>query len=183
VRKKKLNYCVEAYFILELKKGREQAYRHLYKLYYSELCNYAYMLSDNEEIAKDIVQHTLVKIWEKRMLLTINTSLKGYLLKAVYNHFIDTQRKKKKEDHMLQDLKQEALLEFIETSAEEIENMHLLIDQEIDHLPKKCKNIFVLAKKEGLKYKEVAQKLNISVKTVERQMTIALKKIRKKLKK
>jgi RNA polymerase sigma factor (sigma-70 family) len=61
--------------------------------------------------------------------------------------------------------------------------MHLLIDQEIDHLPKKCKNIFVLAKKEGLKYKEVAQKLNISAKTVERQMTIALKKIRKKLKK
>lgn len=183
MRKKKLNYCVETYFISELKKGREKAYKHLFKLYYSELCNYASILSGSDEIAKDIVQHTLIKIWEKRMLLNINTSLKGYLLKAVYNYFIDTQRKKKKEGHMLQLLKQEALLEYIETSSEEIENMHLLIDQEIDQLPKKCKNIFVLAKKKGLKYKEIAQKLNISVKTVERQMNIALKKIRKKLKK
>tara|TARA_B110000208_G_C11801036_1_gene442393 strand:- start:17320 stop:17868 length:549 start_codon:yes stop_codon:yes gene_type:complete len=180
-RKKKYN--INAHFISELKKGNEHAYTHLYKLYYSELCNYASILSGSNEKAKDIVQHTLVKIWEKRMLLNINSSLKGYLLKAVYNYFIDTQRKKKKEDHMLQRLREEALLEYIETSPEEIENMHFLIEEEIANLPKKCKNIFVLAKKEGLKYKEVAQKLNISVKTVERQMTIALKKIRKKLKK
>jgi RNA polymerase sigma-70 factor (ECF subfamily) len=183
VRKKKLNYCVETYFISELKKGSEQAYKHLYTLYYSELCNYAAILCGSEEIAKDIVQHTLVKIWKKRRFLNINSSLKAYLLKAVYNYFVDTQRKKKKEDTMLQRLKQEALLEYIETSSEEIEHMYSLIAQEIDRLPKKCKNIFVLAKKEGLKYKEIAKKLNISIKTVERQMSIALKKIRKKLKK
>jgi RNA polymerase sigma-70 factor (family 1) len=177
------NYSNNAYFISELKKGSAQAYTYLYKLHYSELCNYASILSGSDETAKDIVQHTLVKFWEKRILLNINTSLKGYLLKAAHNYFIDTQRKKKKEDHMLQHLKQEALLEYIETSPEEIEHMYSLIEEEIAHLPKKCKNIFVLAKKEGLKYKEIAQKLNISIKTVERQMTIALKKIKKKLKK
>ncbi|EAR13535.1 RNA polymerase ECF-type sigma factor [Polaribacter irgensii 23-P] len=178
---KKHDYCVEAFFISELKKGREAAYRHLYKLYYSELCNYASILSGSDEIAKDIVQLTLVKIWEKRKILDINTSLKGYLLKAIYNYFIDSKRKEKKQENLLQHLKQEALLEYIETSPEEIEQMHLLIAQEIELLPKKCKNIFILAKKEGLKYKEIAHKLNISIKTVERQISIALKKIRKKV--
>lgn len=64
---------------------------------------------------------------------------------------------------------------------EDIESRYRLIDAEIEKLPKQCKEVFLLGKKEGLKYKEIADKLNISVKTVERHMSIALKKLRKKL--
>jgi RNA polymerase sigma-70 factor (ECF subfamily) len=164
-----------------LKNGSENAFTHLYKLYYSELCNYASNLCGSDELAEDIVQHTMIKIWEKGLDLNINTSLKGYLLKSVYYQFIDTQRKLKKEDNKLEILKQEALLEFIDFSSEEIENIYRLIDIEINNLPKQCKEVFLLGKKEGLKYKEIAEKLNISIKTVERHISLALKKLREKL--
>lgn len=177
----KQDFSDETYLISQLKKGNENAYKHLYKLYYSELCNYASNLCGNDELAKDIVQHTMIKIWEKGSDLNINTSLKGYLLKSVYNYFIDTQRRIVKETKKLNRLKQEALLEFGEMASEDIENRYLLIDQEIQNLPKQCKEVFLLGKKEGLKYKEIADKLNISIKTVERHMSLALKKLRKKL--
>jgi len=177
----KQDFCDETYLISQLKKGDENAYKHLYKLYYSELCNYASNLCGNDELAKDIVQNTMIKIWKKGSDLNINTSLKGYLLKCVYNHFIDTQRIIKKETNKLKLLKQEALLEYVEISSEQIENIYRLIDIEINNLPKQCKKVFILCKKDGLKYKEIADKLNISIKTVERHMSLALKKLRKKL--
>jgi RNA polymerase sigma-70 factor (ECF subfamily) len=72
-------------------------------------------------IAEDIVQHTMIKGLD----LNVNTSLKGYLYKSIYNHFIDLQRKTKKEISKLERLKQEALLDFVEFSIEEIENIYI----------------------------------------------------------
>jgi RNA polymerase sigma-70 factor (ECF subfamily) len=172
---------IEAALILRLKEGNEKAYCELYQLYYSDLCNYASNLCGNDDLAEDIVQHTMIKIWKKGLDLNINISLKGYLYKSIYNHFIDLQRKTKKETSKLERLRQEALLDFVELSIEEIESIYKQIDIEIEKLPKQCREVFLLGKKEGLKYREIADKLNISVKTVERHMSIALKKLRKKL--
>ena len=171
----------EAILISQLKKGNEDAFKYLYKLYYSEMCNYASNLCGNDELAKDIVQQIMIKIWKKGSSLNVSISLKSYLFKSVFNNFIDTQRRIIKETKKIDRLKQEALLEFCEMTSEEIENRHRLIDEEIEKLPKQCKEVFLLGKKDGLKYKEIADKLNISVKTVERHMSIALKKLRKKL--
>lgn len=171
----------EAILISQLKKGNEDAFKYLYKLYYSEMCNYASNLCGNDELAKDIVQHIMIKVWKKGASLNVSISLKSYLFKSVFNHFIDTQRRIIKETKKIDRLKQEALLEYSEITSEEIENRHRLIDEEIEKLPKQCKEVFLLGKKDGLKYKEIADKLNISVKTVERHMSIALKKLRKKL--
>lgn len=177
----KQDFYDQAYLISELKNGSENAFKYLYKLYYSDLCNYASNLCNDDELAKDIVQRTMINIWEKGSSLSINTTVKGYLIKSVYNHFIDTQRKLKKESNKLQQLKQEVCLEFIDLSSEETENIYRLIDIEVNNLPKQCKEVFLLGKKEGLKYKEIADTLNISIKTVERHMSLALKKLRKKL--
>jgi RNA polymerase sigma-70 factor (ECF subfamily) len=103
----------------------------------------------------------MIKIWKKGLDLNVNTSLKGYLYKSIYNHFIDLQRKTKKEISKLERLKQEALLDFVEFSIEEIENIYKQIDIEIEKLPTQCREVF-LRKKEGLKYKEIADQLNIS---------------------
>jgi RNA polymerase sigma-70 factor (ECF subfamily) len=175
------DFSDQNYLISQLKNGSENAFRYLYDLYYSEFCNYASNLCGNDDLAEDIVQQTMIKIWKKGADLKINTSLKGYLLKSIYYHFIDTQRKKKKESSKLEILKQEALLQFVDYSSEEIENLYQQIDIEIENLPKKCKEVFLLGKKEGLKYIEIADKLNISIKTVERHMSLALKKLRNKL--
>jgi RNA polymerase sigma-70 factor (ECF subfamily) len=164
-----------------LKNGSESAFKHLYKLYYSELCNYASNLSSSDEHAEDIVQLTMIKIWEKGTDLNITTSLKAYLLKSVYYLFIDTQRKLNKESTKIEILRQEALTEYVDFSSEEIENIYRLIDIEVDNLPKQCKEVFLLGKKEGMKYKEIAEQLNISIKTVESHMSLALKKLRVKL--
>jgi RNA polymerase sigma-70 factor (ECF subfamily) len=61
----------------------------------------------SDDLAEDIVQHTMIKIWKKGLDLNVNTSLKGYLYKSIYNHFIDLQRKTKKEISKLERLKQE----------------------------------------------------------------------------
>lgn len=172
---------IEAALILRLKEGNEKAYNELYQLYYSDLCNYASNLCGNDDLAEDIVQYTMIKIWKKGLDLNVNTTLKGYLYKSIYNHFIDIKRKTKKDNNKLERLKQEALLDFVEFSIEEIETTYRQINLEIENLPKQCREVFLLGKKEGLKYKEIAVKLNISVKTVERHMSIALKKLRKKL--
>jgi RNA polymerase sigma-70 factor (ECF subfamily) len=87
---------METALILRLKKGNEKAYTELYQLYYSDLCNYASNLCGSDDLAEDIVQHTMIKIWKKGLDLNVNTSLKGYLYKSIYNHFIDLQRKTKK---------------------------------------------------------------------------------------
>jgi len=181
MHRNKYDFLDESTLISQLKKGNEDALNHVYKLYYSELYNYTKVLCGNDDLAKDIVQETMIKIWGKGSTINIHSSLKGYLLKSIYYHFIDTQRRIIKETNQLNLLKQEALLEFSEISSEDLENLYLAIDVEIDNLPAQCKEVFLLGKKEGLKYKEIADKLNISIKTVERHMSIALKKLRKKL--
>jgi RNA polymerase sigma-70 factor (ECF subfamily) len=180
VRHSNQDFSDQTYLISQLKNGSEIAFKFLYDLYYSEFCNYASSLCGNDDLAEDIVQHTMIKIWKKGADLKINTSLKAYLLKSIYYHFIDTQRKLKKESNKLEILKQEALLQFVDLSSEEIENLYQQIDIEIENLPKKCKEVFLLSKKDGLKYIEIADKLNISIKTVERHMSLALKKLRDK---
>lgn len=177
----KYDFLDESTLISQLKKGNEDALNHVYKLYYSELYNYTKALCGDDDLAKDIVQETMIKIWRKGSTLNIQSSLRGYLLKSIYYHFIDTQRRIIKETNKLNLLKQEALFEFSEISSEDLENLYLAIDLEIENLPTQCKEVFLLGKKEGLKYKEIADKLNISIKTVERHMSIALKKLRKKL--
>ncbi|MDP3945254.1 MAG: RNA polymerase sigma-70 factor [Lutibacter sp.] len=177
----KYDFTDESTLISQLKKGNEDALNHVYKLYYSQLYNYTKTLCGNDDLAKDIVQETMIKIWRKSSTLNIQSSLRGYLLKSIYYHFIDTQRRIIKETNQLNFLKQEALLEFSEISSDDLESIYLAIDLEIDNLPTQCKEVFLLGKKEGLKYKEIADKLNISIKTVERHMSIALKKLRKKL--
>jgi RNA polymerase sigma-70 factor (ECF subfamily) len=132
---------MEAALILRLKKG--EAYTELYQLYYSDLCNYASNLCGSDDLAEDIVQHTMIKIWKKGLDLNVNTSLKGYLYKSIYNHFIDLQRKTKKEISKLERLKQEALLDFVEFSIEEIENIYKQIDIEIEKLPTQCREVFL----------------------------------------
>ena len=123
----------------------------------------------------------MIKLWNKRQDLTIKDSLKKYLYKAVYYQFIDNQRKAAKEMNHLDELKQEAILELIEAPKDDLEKKYQSIEVEINKLPAKCKKVFILGKKEGLKYKEIAGQLDISIKTVESHMSLALRKLRKAL--
>ena len=150
----------------------------LYKTYYAELCSYMFAISGNEVQAQEIVQQTFIKLWRKRDRLFIHGSLKKYIFKVAYHQYMDAVRQKKRENQLIEDLKYEAIIELLESTPEDLDQKICLLETEINKLPLQCRNVFLLSKKDGLKYKEIAEQLDISIKTVERHMAKALKRLR-----
>ena len=167
---------------LKLKDGDEQAFKVLFQKYYSSLCLFARQFFSDREMAEETVQDMFVKIWEKRELLNIESSVKHYLFRSVRNHCLNQIQHEK--------IKQQYASKVIESAHQEIDQdqyyleVDLLqrIEKSIDSLPPKRQEIFRLSREQGLKYKEIADTLNISVKTVEAQMGLALKYLRDELK-
>ncbi len=168
-------------FLNKLKKGNLQAYNHLVDTYHHQLCVYAGSLSRDMYVAEDIVQNVFLKLWEQRYKLNPKFSVKGFLYRAVYNEFINQYRKKvaltSVEEYYSSRL--DTIIED-EDNKTEVTNLIALVKQEIQYLPPKCKEMFLLSKQEGLTNVEIAQYLKISIKAVERQMTRAFSIIRKK---
>ncbi|MEW7291520.1 RNA polymerase sigma factor [Aquimarina sp. 2304DJ70-9] len=165
----------------ELKKGNEFVYRYLYEMHYNELCSYIYSLSKNRQQAEDVVQNVMLKIWKNREKLNINTSIKSYLYKSCYYELVDSFKKNKKELNYIEQIKSSVLEVFIEEDTDFIKNQIKKVRDEIDKLPPKCKEVFVLNKMQGFKYKEVAEQLGVSVKTVEAQLSKAMTRIKEAL--
>jgi len=161
-----------------IQRNDNQALKELFDTYYSPLCSYAVQFTKSLPEAEDIVQDAFVKLWTKRDQLHINTSLKSYLYKTVYHYFIDDMRQIEKRDLFLENLKHETLLEQMEQDDSILQKKIEKVKQLVDALPEKCREILLLSKREGYKNKEIAEKLNISIKTVESQMRIAFQKIR-----
>jgi len=172
-------------FLLALKKGETGAFTYLVHLYNRPLFWYAMSLVNDRAMAQDVVQNVFLKTWENRKKLTITKSLKNFLYKSVYNEFINQYRK----NQAVLDLEQlyvdtlDKILKETDAAAESNEKMIQLMKEEINSLPKKCKRIFLLSKEEGLTNHEIADYLELSVKTVESQITNAFSTLRKKMKK
>ncbi|WP_262482846.1 RNA polymerase sigma factor [Aquimarina longa] len=165
----------------ELKKGNEFVYRRLYEMHYNELCTYIFSLSRDKQQAEDIVQNVMLKIWKNKKKLNINTSVKSYLYKACYYELIDFYKKNKKELNYIEQVQKDALDIFIDEEEDFVKNQLERVKSEIEKLPPKCKEIFILNKIQGFKYREVAEQLDISIKTVEAQMSKAMSRIKKAL--
>lgn len=173
-------------FTASLIKGSEESFTMLFNHYNLKLCSYAFRILNNNEEAREVVHATFCKIWDRRQSITIKESLESYLYKSVYNNCISHIRKKKHYNIYVELMLEDVYFNRI------IQNPHAelkLIDSEyrkyissaISELPKRCREIFIQCKVQGKTYPEVAESLNISVKTVEVQMTTALKKLRNKL--
>ena len=161
-----------------IQKNDNHALRKLFDLHYRPLCVYALQFTERLPDAEDIVQSIFIRLWTKRKEIKINSSIKAYLYKSVFNACIQSIRKIRKMEASVDDIKYEILQSQIE---EDISFQQYKIDKIrslISELPVRCREILLLSKKEGLKNKEIAAKLGISIKTVESQMGIAFKKIR-----
>jgi RNA polymerase sigma-70 factor (ECF subfamily) len=167
---------------LKLKDGNEQAFKALFLKYYSAMCHFASQFLTDRELAEEIVQEMFVKIWEKRSVLNIETSVKHYLFRSVRNHCLNQiQHEKIRKQYASKVL--EAAQQEINTEQYFLEvDLIQRIEKCIESLPPKRREIFRLSREQGLKYKEIADKLDISVKTVEAQMGLALKYLREELK-
>jgi len=169
-----------ANLILHLKKGNEAAFSFLVKNFNHQLCVYASSLVNNESLAEDIVQNVYIKTWEKRKLLSENFSIKSFLYKSVYNEYIDQYRKNRSVT-LLEKKYIEALDTIVEEDYGVLEELYFLVQKEIQNLPPKCKNIFLLSKQQGLSNIEISEYLNVSTKTVEAHITKAFCLIRERV--
>ena len=163
----------------------------LYLTYYSKLVRFAKEFVILEEDAENIVQDTFLYLWEHLDLLKDIEHLDAFLFTLIKNRclnflkhqsYIQAKTCSLKADEELEyQLNLYALEQFDEavSSIPEVEN---LLSQTMQKLPERCREIFLLSRIEGLKYKEIAERLNISVNTVENQISIALRKLRSELK-
>jgi RNA polymerase sigma-70 factor (ECF subfamily) len=131
------------------------------------------------DLSRSLVQQLFVDLWVKREKIEVTSSVKSYLYRSVKNRCIDYLRKEKNTSEISEAVEKLNQMPFRDL-VEEAE-LNDRISKSINQLPEKCREIFLLCRFDGLKYAEIAQKLNISVKTVEMQMGIALKKLRESL--
>mgnify|MGYP000202982335 CR=1 FL=1 len=162
--------------------GNEDAYAYLVNTYHKKIYVYALSLTNDKDMAQDIAQNVFIKTWVFREKLKTNLSIQSFLYKTAYNEFIN-QYHKKQSVSILENTYAETLQEVIEnTEDSSLVKKITLINKEIEKLPAKCKQVFLLSRKEGLTNIEIAEYLNISIKSVEAHITKAFSTIRKELK-
>lgn len=175
------DYSDNTLLIESLKNGDESAYAYLIDTYHHKLCVYANSLIKNVYSSEDIVQNVFIKVWEQRTRLKTDHSLKSFLYKLVYNEFIDLYRKNQSL-FSLEKSYHDALNGIVqEEDSESFQRVLNAVNQEIQNLPPKCKEVFILSKKEGLTNIEIAEHLDVSIKTVEAQITKAFSTLRNSL--
>jgi len=160
----------------------KQQYEHIFRLHYSELCSFAVSFLEDLEDAEEIVQDIFVSLWNNKNDINIKVSIRAYLFMSVKNACLNKIKHIKIREKYKQFNEIEIENNFIDLdkilNANELE---LKIKEAIDKLPSERKKIFILSRYEDLKYKEIAEKLNISIKTVENQIGSALKFLRNEL--
>jgi RNA polymerase sigma-70 factor, ECF subfamily len=171
-----------SFLINRLRKGEEIAYEMLFKEYYKVLTIFANKYLRDIEASKELVQELFVHLYERRESLDINSSLKSYLFRSVHNrclNIINAQKiHNKYAEHInyTRQIAQNTLDD--EVNSSELENA---LYKAIGDLPPKCQTIFKLNRFEGLSNAEIAEKLTLSKRTVETQISKALKILRLKL--
>jgi len=158
--------------------GDEKTFEGVYKHFLKPLHVYAITMLKDEEAAKGTVQNIFLKLWERKSTLNFNGSLKAYLYSAVYheclNHIRHQKVKLHHQDHLVYTMKNTEEHD----SGIELNDLKGKLQQVMNNLPEKCRTVFQLSRFEELKYREIAEQMGISVKTVEAQMGKALKILR-----
>ncbi len=172
---------MEEQFLKSLQFSDEQSFERLFRYYYEPLANFALKYLGDPNEAEEVVQEVFTYVWQKKGQLDIKTNPKSYLYGAVRNGCLNYLKHQKVANLYVQ----RALHggdHFDQVDIMELSELESTIQQAIEKLPPKCKEIFELNRFEGKRYKEIAEQLGISLKTVENQMGKALKVMREELK-
>jgi len=164
--------------VFQLKKGNAGAYAYLVDTYNHKLRLYAKSLMKGISISDDIVQNVFIKVWERRDHLKSGFSIKSYLYKSVYNACINEYKKNQAVTALEKEYIEELNRIVEDKDGASLDRLIGLVKEAIQKLPPKCKEIFLLSKKEGLTNMEISEYLSISKNTIERQINIAFSKIR-----
>lgn len=168
--------------LLQINQGNKQSFELIFKTYYAPLTLFARSYIADQDECEEIVQDFFLKLWENRNRITITTSVKSYFFSSIRNRCLNYIKHQK--------IKQEYQSEIMNSPFDEQQSVNYFmeidlidkINNGIEALPPRRKEIFLLSREHGLKYREIADRLGISIKTVETQMGQALKDLRENLK-
>jgi len=165
-----------------IRKGDIKSFETLFHYYYPGMCSYAESLTKKANVAEEVVQDVFYNIWKNKSDLRITSSWQSYLYRAVFNNSMMYLRKAKRE-MPLDERWAESQVSSQDDPAQELDakELNAVILYTLQKLPERTRQIFNMNRFEGLKYKEIAVKLSISVKTVEANMGKALKALRTSL--
>lgn len=173
---------IEQTIVEKISNGDQSAYEELFHTYYAHLCNFAFQFMKEQEASEEIVQDIFYNIWNSRQSLDIQVSIKSYLFSSVRNRCINQLKQiQTREKYKQYNEQQIAYSENVTHDLATENDLAALIVKSVEELPPERKKIFLLSREEGLKNKDIADKLNISIKTVENQMGKALKFLRTQL--
>ena len=160
----------------------ESAFELVFKTHFKRLHAYAFTILQDEMEAEEMVQQVFFKLWDRNENLSLSGSVSSYLYRAVHNESLNyIKHQKVRSNHQLHvaySMKNEVEHPAKKVMAGELEKK---IHTALNELPEQCRTIFQMSRFDELKYREIADKLGISVKTVENQMGKALKLLREKL--
>ena len=170
-------------FFSDIQSGDTASFEMLFKTHYDPLCRFALSYLQDPDDAEETVQAVFIGFWEKRQTIQVDTSLKAYLYRSVRNACLNEIKRVK-----VRKLHADSMM--VEGEPQSQPSDHLAIRQELEEkiqealqaLPEQCRLIFKMSRFEELKYQEIADQLNLSIKTVENQMGKALKIMRTQLK-
>ena len=168
--------------LLAIRQGNERVFETVFKKHYQALCNYACGILKDMDDAEEVVQSIFLKFWEQREGIEINVSLKSYLYRAVHNTCLNRLKHLK-----IQETYRQYVGDYLENSYDSATDildkveLESRIENALEKLPEQCRLIFKMSRFEELKNQEIADRLGLSVKTIENQIGKALKIMRTEL--
>lgn len=156
-------------------------FENVFKTHFQNLHAYANTIVRDDDDAEEIVQNVFYKLWEKRAQIKIDQSLSAYLYRSVYYESLNFLKHAKVKENYRADAVSSARQVTNPTDNLILKELRAKIESAVNELPEQCRTVFQMSRYEGLRYKEISDKLGISVKTVENHLGKALKVLRTKL--
>jgi len=161
-----------------IQKNPQQGFQMLFRLYYKPLCSHAIRFVYSKEVAEDIVSEIFTNIWNKKLYDKINnSSYRTYLYQALRNsiyNYLDKEFRIKEHQKLVSSSEEKMIENATPQSIMLFDELSIKIQMAIESLPPQCKKVFILSRIEGKKYAEIAEELQIKLKTVEAHMMKAL---------
>ncbi|MGQ1891213.1 RNA polymerase sigma-70 factor [Thermophagus sp. OGC60D27] len=177
------NEWTEQELLRGITEGTESAFRYLFDNYYPMLVSFANRFVEDLDSSRNIVQDVFVGLYDKRKTIHIHTSLKAHLYQSVRNRALNQLKKEKMEREHHGKIRNEMDEQVNNDELLNLSELEGRISRVVNELPAKCREIFVMSRHEGVPNADIAKQLSISKRTVETQISNALKKIRTDLKK
>lgn len=162
--------------LLRVSEGDEIAFAQIFKTHYNLLCDFIMRITESEQLTQEIVQDVFLKIWINRHLLATIDCFKAYLIVVARNHAFNCLKQIAREKNQRKEWANSVLHQAINNAGEtDLPDNSQLIDEAVELLPPRQKNVYLLSRREGISQQGIAQKLNISHETVKKHMVLALR--------